>query len=108
MMKSQSIRSSDELECMGLRLKLLVQAHKADRNIIFLEKETEYFKSKYPIKNSFNVSEFEAKIQEYIHNLESELQEEKDFIQYVIKEYCTVQNESPDIGGLPKKTSRWS
>ena len=87
-----------------VRLDLYLRVIKAGKNINSLEEKIEHYKNKYKCIG-FEVSELEFLFNDFIHHLETEIQEETEFINHVYEQYCTNASKSPEIKELSKECS---
>ena len=101
-------QSIENLKDENVLMCLLIEAHKTSRNILSLEAQIKHYKAKYPKKLRFFLSESEDNMQEYIRNLETEVKEEKGFLNYVIRNYCTDSSESSETKKISKNRIGWN
>lgn len=101
-------QDSKNLQDKRVLLGLLLEAHKAGRNVERLEGQIKYWKMKYPLKTGFRIDEFDGNMKEYIKSLENEVKEEKEFLDYVVRNYCTDQGKCSPASELSENPSRWN
>lgn len=101
----QTIRNSQDKKA---KMGLLLEARKSLRTIDTLQWQIKYYKMVYPNKLGFSISEFERNMKEYIEDLEREVKEEKEFSDYVVREYCTNQDAGREAEGLSKDNISWN